>query len=155
MSSEHKIKPGCFFCNPIFADSLFSDLPPETLDSFAHILHRKHFPANQPIITAGELPRCIYILIEGKARIFLNSETANPETAKLAERNEIIGLSETLACLPYTISVTTITDCLFEIVARKDLIRFLGTQPGAAFRLARQLGMNLQKHCFPASRPDK
>ncbi len=131
--SEH------FFSSALCADDLFCGLPPEAANSLSAIKRDKHFAKGETVFTGGQMPCCIFILLEGEAEIHHQGETYS------IKQNEILGLTEALANLPYEISVKAAAPCRFECIRRDEFLAFLQTQPEICFRLLQKLGANLQK----------
>ena len=143
MSLEHKSKSAYFF--PLLADDLFCDLTPGSLASLDRIKQTKRFAKNTCFFARDDTPRRIYLLRRGKAQLLLNEDSKNISFGRLIEPNEIFGLTETIANLPYETEAKTITACTCECIGRRDFIRFLKDEPEICFRLVRLLGTNLQK----------
>jgi CRP-like cAMP-binding protein len=142
MRPEDKLESGYLF--PILADNLFCGLTAKSLASLAKIKQTKKFREGEAFFSAGEMPCCVYLLSEGEARIVLNM-AQNMTANRPIEPNEIVGLTETIANLPYEMKAEAITPCLCECIRREDFIRFLHDEPEVCFRLVRMLGLNLQK----------
>jgi CRP-like cAMP-binding protein len=143
MFIECQAQPEYFF--PLFADKLFCDLSPESLKSLNKIKETKQFRKGFRFFSGEEMPHCIYILREGKVQLLLNDKSKDLQLARLIEPNEIFGLTEIIADLPYEMNAETITLCTCECFEREDFIRFLFSEPEVCFRLVKLLSLNLQK----------
>lgn len=142
MRLEDKLEPGFLF--PILADNLFCGLAAKSLASLAKIKQTKKIHKGETFFSVGEMPCCVYVLREGAARIILK-RAGNIMANRVIEPNEIIGLTETIANLPYEMKAEAVTSCLCECIRREDFIRFLRNEPEVCFRLVETLGLNLQK----------
>lgn len=151
MLPAHDTQRECFFYNPIFLADWFSDLSPKAIESFAAIKQRNQFTEDAKVFCAGDFPSSVYILIKGEALLFSNSKTENEQTARPVETGEILGLTETIACLPHSNDLVTSAPCVFEVIERRNLINFLSRDAEAGFQLVKLLGINLQKHCLPSA----
>ena len=140
MLIEHRAILVWFF--PLFADSLFCDLPLKSLKSLAGIKHKKRFQKDAIIFAAGDISCCIYSLLKGQAQILLNTDL---HIFRPVELNEIFGLTETIADLPFKITLKTITSCEFEFMENGDFLRFLHDEPEVCFQLIKSLGVNFQE----------
>ena len=138
-------KPNSEYFFPIFADNLFCGLSPKSLAALSRIKQTKLFPKGSYFFSRGDLPCCIYLLREGRAKLFLNNKSKNIHIARTIEPDEIFGLTEAISKLPYETSVGTVTACVCESIDRDNFIRFLQAEPEVCFRLARTLGANLHK----------
>lgn len=133
------------FANLISSDNLFYNLSPKTLQSLSLIKHAAYFQKGARLFTKGDSPEGIYILLKGQAQLLLEVDSNNRNFARFAEANEMLGLIEVLADIPYKTSAETITSCTFEFIGREDFIDLLRTEKEVCFRLARLLGLNIQK----------
>lgn len=140
MLNKHQANSEYFFGNAFLADDLFCGLPSEIRNSLFAVKQTKQFAKNELIFAVGQMPCCIYILTTGEAQILYNAVFIRP-----VKQNEILGLTEAIANLPYEISVKAVAPCVFECVGRDDFIRFLQNEPEICFRLLQMLGANLQK----------
>ena len=130
-----------FFSSAFLADDLFSGLSTESQNSLLAVKTRQQFAENETIFAGGETPRGIFVLAAGEAEIFYHgSRTVHP-----VRQNEILGLTEAVANLPYEISVRTTAPCRFEYIRREDFIAFLQAEPATCFRLLQMVGTNLHK----------
>lgn len=145
MLFEHKAKSECFFGNPVFAGNLFCNLSAEALESLTRVKQTRRFPKGAVIFAQGDLPSGIYVLLKGQAQLSLNPKPDKKHIFRPVEPNEILGLTETIANLPYGMNAETLAPCLFEFIERRQFIDFLYDEPRVCFHLAELLGLNLQK----------
>ena len=143
MVSETKAKFQYSF--PLRAEGVFCDLSPETLESLAAIKQTKRFRKHSRLFTAGDMPCCIYRLVSGRARLFIKDASNNKRVIRFIAQDEIFGLTEAIANIPYETNAETVTACLCECFGREDFIRFLHDEPQICFRLVKLLGSNLQR----------
>ncbi len=130
---------------PLSANSLFHDLPLHTLQSFDLIKKPRRLGNGEIVYSQGRLACCIYILIRGEALQILNPELAGVAVSRRVDQNEICGLSETVSAIPYQMTVAATSPCLFEVIRKDDLRRFLQDESAVSFRLLKLLAANLQK----------
>lgn len=145
MLLEQRKIQGHYAGNSFAADGLFGDLPPKALESLARVKRNKRIPKGVVLFARGEMPRGIYMLVKGAAQLTANAELNNSHIVRSVEPNEVLGLTETIAGLPYKLLVKTNSPCVFEFIERQDFIQFLRREPDVCFRLLRMLGLNLQK----------
>lgn len=141
MIEENNKKEKSIYGHLLSANCLFCDLSSEALESLARIKNMIQFQKDVFIFTRGEIPSCVYILLEGQARML--SEDDKP--LRLVKPDEIMGLTEMIGDLPCQVDVETITPCVCESINEEDFIAFLKDQPEVCFRLAQLLGLNVQK----------
>jgi CRP-like cAMP-binding protein len=133
------------FGNIFSADSLFRNLSPETGQSLTALKEKKQFQKEEIVFAGGELPCCIFFLLQGKAQMLGTAAPPEKNLVRSIAPNEILGLTEAITNQPYETSVKTITPCLFECIQSDDFFRFLQDEPEICFRLLQRLGANLQK----------
>lgn len=143
MDSECQLQTN--FQLPLFADSLFCDLPPKSLAALNRIKHSQRFKKRTTLFSKGESPCCIYWLREGVVQISLTDELKNKQFTRLAEPFEILSLTEAIINQPYEIGAETMTACVCECVGRDDFIGLLFDEPQICLRLAQAMSLNLQK----------
>lgn len=133
---------GCIF--PLLTNDLFSDLTPASFDALTGIKRITRLQKSVKIFAAGEMPRCVHILLKGQAQLYLNAES---DLVRLVEPREIFGLAETAARLPYKMNLETISPCDFVTIDSEIFLQFLRDEPQVCFRLVKLLGVHLQKSC--------
>jgi CRP-like cAMP-binding protein len=143
MLLEYTIKSEYFF--PLLADNLFCNLTRRSRQSLNKIKRTKRFEKGAPLFSSGEMPCCVFLLREGAAELILNSQSKNIRITRSIIPNELFGLTEALADLPYENNALSITTCVCECIGRADFIRFLKEEPRICFRLLQLLGLSLRK----------
>ena len=141
MLIEQRKIPEQFFSGAFLADELFGGLLAEPGNSLFALKREERFARGETIFARGELPRSILVAIEGEAEIFYGGAA----TAQPLKRNVIWGLSESVANLPYEMSLKAATDCRFEAFDRDAFLTFLQSEPSVCFRLLQMLGANLHR----------
>lgn len=143
MLLEYTVKSEYFF--PLLADHLFSNLTPKTRRSLDKIKRTKRFGKGVRLFSRGEMPCCVFLLREGTGQLILNSEFKDVQITRLIMPNEIFGLTEAIAHLPYENNAKTITACVCECIGCADFIRFLQNDAAICFQLLQLLGLSLKK----------
>jgi CRP-like cAMP-binding protein len=145
MPLKHNARIERFFGNSFSADHLFCGLSPKTLKTLTRIKQKEHFPKGIFICKTGNMPHGVYILFQGQAQLNISIEPNEKNVIRPVEPNEIIGLTETLANLPFKTNILTITPCIFEFIESDAFLHFLHDESEICFRLVQLLGLNLQK----------
>lgn len=143
MLLEYKVESEYLF--PLLTDNLFCDLTPKSRKSLDKIKQTKRFEKGVCFFSRGEMPCCVYLMREGIGQLLLNNAVKDIKIARLIFPNEIFGLTEAIAELPYETKAEALTTCVCECIGQSDFISFLCDEPEVCFRLARQLGSHLQK----------
>ena len=138
------VKSGYFHL--LSADQLFRDLTPKSLALLGKLKQTKNFRKGTCLFSRGDPARGIYLLRKGQAQLVFGDEAKDMPAACLIAPNELFGLTESFADLPYETRAETITACLCDFFEREDFIRFLQAEPQICFRLAQLLAASLQKN---------
>lgn len=133
------------YFSPLSADDLFGGLPAKSAELFNSFKQPGRFRKNAVIYQAGAMPSGFYLLLEGRIRLRLPTAASEADIERVIAPNEICGLTETIADVPYETNAEALTPCRCDFIGREDLIRFLQEDPETAFRLTRRLAINLQK----------
>lgn len=131
---------GCKFC----MERLFRGLPPEASQAFDRIKSVGLYPKGALLFVEGQVPRGIYVLCGGRAKLTTSSHAGKTLIVRLAEEGEVLGLSATLSGEPYHLSAEAIAPCQADFVRRDDFLRFLREYPEVCLRVVEMLGHNLQ-----------
>lgn len=136
-------KIGYLFGNSFSADNLFGAAAPEVRRSLAKATRTEKYASGTVICAAGAPPAGIYILRGGEAELKINDDQI--QGAWLLDRDEIVGLTETLVFLPSEAEVRTLTPCTIDSIDKEDFLALLESDPQLCFRLVQMLAANLQK----------
>lgn len=98
----------------------------------------KSFPRQTVIVSEGDPTDAIYIILEGRVRIYLADHKGKEVTLNVQGAGEYFG-ELTLDGGPRSASVMTMEPCRFMIVARESLESFFATHPEFAMHLVRKL----------------
>lgn len=146
MILDSKKTYGRFIGQPIYAKDLFGNLPSATRKNLALIQERKKINGGETIMEIGSFPENIYVLQKGKTRMSFYNDLSKNIYFRLIEKNEIIGLTQSVSEAPSELSVKTITACLFDVFPTKDFFNFLKSEPQVCFRLVNQLSLDIESN---------
>ena len=141
-----EIVESCLTCK-LRAKRSFCDLPPATLQAFEGIKYATAYPRRAVLFVQGQLPRGIFVLCKGSAKLAINSPSGRTVIVKVAEPGEVLGLSAALSGNPYEVTAETIDPCQVNFVKRDDFLRFVEDDVEACFKVAEQLSENYHKAC--------
>ncbi len=137
-------KSRSFLGNSFSAGALFSDLGPHSQESIAKIKQMVRYGPDQIIFDAGDLPRLVYLLKNGRAELFLLADDER-HPIRTMDPDEILGLTESLTGCPYEVGIRTVVPCDCECIEREDFVKLLEEDPEICFRLLKLLASNLQQ----------
>jgi len=144
-----EIVESCITCK-LRTDRIFCDLPEAALQAFENIKYATAYPQGAVLFVEGQMPRGIFVLCKGSAKLSINSPSGRTVIVKLAEPGEVLGLSATISGKPYEVTAETIDPCQVNFVKRDDFLRFLMNDVEACFKVAEQLSEKYHNACKEA-----
>lgn len=129
----------CLAC-PMHKDRLFCNLPETALAGLDAISSSATYPRGSVLFVEGQSPRGVFILCNGKVKLFGTSSSGKALIFRIAEPGEIIGLPSTLSGKPYELTAEALEPIQANFIRRDDFLSFLGKYGDAALRVAQMLG---------------
>lgn len=123
-------------------DRLFCQLTPTALKKLSSIKSTAMYPKGALLFIEGQLPRGVFILCQGKAKLSTSSRDGKTIILKIAEAGEVLGLSATVSGRPYEVSVEMMEPAQANFISRDQFLSFLAEHGDAALRVAQQLSEN-------------
>ena len=123
-------------------DRLFCQLTPAALKKLSVIKSTAMYPKGALLFIEGQLPRGVFILCQGKAKLSTSSRDGKTIILKVAEPGEVLGLSATVSGRPYEVSVEMMEPTQANFISRDQFLAFLREHGDAALRVAQQLSEN-------------
>jgi CRP/FNR family transcriptional regulator, cyclic AMP receptor protein len=136
----------CLTCR-LHADRIFCNLPAPALQTFESIKSATAYPPGAMLFVEGQLPRGIFVLCKGSAKLSINSTDGKTMIVRLAEPGEVLGLSATMSGKPYEVTAQTIDPCQVNFIKRDDFLKFLKDDVEVCFKVAEQLGEIYHNAC--------
>ena len=134
----------CFGCITT-EDGLLCQLPHHILDDLNSIRQNAFFPRGARLFVEGESPRSVFILCSGQVKLNATSPDGQTVTLAVAERGEVLGLSNLLSNSPYLVGAETLVPCQVSIVSRLQFLQFMRAHTEVALRVAKHLSMELNR----------
>jgi len=78
-----------------------------------------------------EEPHEVFLLLEGRVKLTINSANGKRFLLRIAEPGEIVGLASALAGVPYEMTAETLNLCRIASISRIDFLQFLTRHPHA------------------------
>lgn len=132
----------CFKCE-LRPDRVFCDLPAEALLAFDTIKSVTKVPRGEVLFQEGRLPRGIFVLCDGRAKLSVCSETGKRLMLRVAGPGEVLGLSATMSGKPYEITAEAMDNAQVAFIKRKDLLKFLRDHREACMQVVHLLSQDL------------
>ncbi len=139
---ESATHQSCFKCE-MRPDRVFCDLPAQALTAFDAIKSVAKVPRGEILFQEGRLPRGIFVLCEGRAKLSVCSETGKRLMLRVAGPGEVLGLSATMSGKPYEITAEALDNSQVAFIKRKDLLKFLRDHREACMQVVHLLSQDL------------
>ncbi len=131
----------CVTC-PVREEHLFCNLPLPLLQRLNEIKSTAVYPKSAMLFIEGQLPRGVFLLCTGKAKLSTSSREGKTVILNLAEAGDVLGLNATISNRPYELSAEMMEPGQANFIARDALLQFLRENGEIALRVAEQLSRN-------------
>jgi CRP/FNR family transcriptional regulator, cyclic AMP receptor protein len=136
------VSDGCLNCT-LRCESDFCNLPHPLLAEFNGVGNLTLYPADVVLLSEGEVPRGVYIVCSGRAKLSVLAKDGKTVILKVAGDRQVLGLSAIVSEQPSPFEATTIEPCQIKFVDRESFLRVLRNGP-AALACARLLSQEIQ-----------
>ncbi|MFZ0481335.1 MAG: cyclic nucleotide-binding domain-containing protein [Terriglobales bacterium] len=106
-------------------DGIFCDLPPDALHEFDRIKSGQSYPRGTILFGEGQQARSVFLLCEGRVRLWVCSENGRRLVLHVASPGEVLGLSAVLSGRFYEVTAEALDRVQAAEIQRKDLLHFL------------------------------
>jgi CRP/FNR family cyclic AMP-dependent transcriptional regulator len=104
----------------------------------------KWYPRGSLLFFEGELPGGVYVLCEGRAKVFITSAEGKTLVLRIAQPGEVLGMNATLSGGAYAATVETLERCRVDFITRADVLKLLDRDKLACLNLAHALSSKLR-----------
>jgi CRP/FNR family transcriptional regulator, cyclic AMP receptor protein len=137
------VSDGCLNCT-LRREGDFCDLPHPLLSEFNGMGHLTLYPPDVVLLIEGEVPRGVYIVCSGRAKLSVLAKDGKTVILKVAGERQVLGLSAVVSGRPSPFEATTIEPCQIKFVDKASFLRVLQNNGGAALACARLLSQEIQ-----------
>ena len=102
------------------------------MNDFKAMGHLTLYPANATLLTEGQVPRGVYIVCSGRAKVSVEARDGKTIILKIAGDRHVLGLSAVVTRGPSLITATTLDVCQIKFVERESLLRLIAYSGGVA-----------------------
>lgn len=127
--------------------SFFCDLSTDALEQLTRISYVNTYPANAVLFVERQVPRGVYILCKGQAKLSVVAEDGRTLIIKIAGPGELLGASACLSGRDYEATVETLTPCEVNFVKTEDFRKLLRDNSDICMQAARQMSRQYQNAC--------
>ena len=128
----------CTECT-VRAERIFCNMSAASIGSIDAIKFTGVYPKGSLLFVEGEMPRGIFILCSGRAKLTTSSTEGKVLIVKIAEPGEVLGASATILGKAYEVSAETLEPSQLNFIKRDDFLKFLNTSAEACMHTAQQL----------------
>jgi CRP/FNR family transcriptional regulator len=117
------------------------------LQALVAISYPSVYPEGSILFVEGQMPRGVYILCRGRAKLSMVSTEGKTLILRISEPGDILGLSSCLLSQPYQATVETLSPCQLNFIRREDFLRYIRNNNDAMFRVAEFLSREYRSAC--------
>jgi CRP/FNR family cyclic AMP-dependent transcriptional regulator len=128
----------CIAC-PMLKDRVFCNLPRPALEGLDAISSSATYPKGAVLFVEGQQPRGVFILCNGRVKLFGASARGKAVIFRIAEPGEIIGLPSTLSDRAYEVTAQALEPIQANFIPRDAFLAFLREHGETALRVAGML----------------
>ena len=123
---------------------LFTGLGPDELLALLQLTDIQSIPAGERIVTQGEVGHCLYVLLEGSARVTADGGDREVELSQILA-GDFFGEVSLVDDGPRSANVTAVEHCTLLRITRMTIGVLAGLQPSAAIQILGAIGRALVK----------
>ncbi len=131
----------CLNCR-VREEHLFCNPPLPALQKLNEIKSTAIYPKSAMLFIEGQLPRGIFVLCTGKAKLSTSSSEGKTVILKISEPGDVLGLNATISTRPYEVTAEMVEPGQANFIGRDALLHFLREHGEVALRVAEQLSHN-------------
>jgi len=125
----------------------FSSLPSGVLSEFQALTSRACYPANAVLFEEQQQASSILILMEGCAKISMNSRDGKRLILWMARPSELLGLTSVLRGSCHEVTAEAVHRCRVASIRRQAFLDFLIRHPAAYECIAHELSVEMSRAC--------
>jgi CRP/FNR family transcriptional regulator len=99
-------------------------------------LRQQPIPKGATLFVAGQSPRGVFIICNGRVKLFGVAASGKSLVFRIAESGEIIGLPSTLSEKPYEVTAEALEPTQANFIRREEFLAFLSEHGEAALKVA-------------------
>lgn len=122
---------------------LFAKLEPSKLKLLAFTAERITYEADQILFRQGDVGDAAYIIVEGSAKVLVDTDKGEIEVAQLA-RNDFVGEIAILCDVPRTATVQASTKTVTLRITKDLFFRLVAEFPEMSVEIMRELASRLE-----------
>ena len=129
------------------ANGYFCQFSAPALKDFDDVRSSATYPEGAVLFLEKQDPRGVFVLCAGEVKLSISSSGGKTLILRIARAGEVLGLTSTLAGVPYEVTAETIRPCQVAYIRRDDFLRFMAKHPEVYQGVVRQMTSLYQGAC--------
>ncbi len=129
------------------AGDFFNSISAAVLRDFLSVVSPVYCPGNAVLFQEQQPPTRILVLLEGFAKISVNSSDGKRMILWIARPGELLGLSSVLSGIAHKVTAETLQPCRIASVPRQQFLDLLTHHPTVYQSLTRELSLEINRAC--------
>jgi CRP/FNR family transcriptional regulator len=131
---------GCVGCKTRSATA-FCNLPGEALNELDHISLAVSYPEHAILFSEEQSSKGVFLVCSGKVKLSARAQDGKEIMLQAALPGQLLGLSATVAGIPYGLSASTMSPSTIRFVRREDFLAFLKSSQDSALNAVQALSL--------------
>lgn len=133
-----EIQENCTTC-PVRGQREFCNVSPAALEQLQKSKSTSVYPSGTLLYIEGQPPRGVFILCNGRAKLFTSSKQGKVIILKVAQPGEVLGVEATLSNREHEETAELLESCQVNFMTSKEFLKYIGENTEAALKTAGQL----------------
>ena len=139
---------------PFHADDLFDPTDDGECREVERLFVERKFLSDETVFEQGSAPAALWKIVTGTAVLSRCNSKCEPAIARTVHSGEILGLTETLARIPFGATLRTVSSCICQCMDHRGLAGLLSRQPRIGQRILTLLAKNYGDALMKAANAD-
>lgn len=136
----------CHSCNRR-ENSFFCSLTERSLRELDQVSFVHSYPAGAVLFVEGQMPRGVFVICKGQAKLSVVSEDGRTLIIKIAGPGEVLGISSAVSGRTYEATVETLGPCEVNFIKAADFRHLLQTNSDICMHAALQMSLQYNNAC--------
>lgn len=146
MEATNRISPSCRTAVSR-QGGLFDKLAPNVLRELFSMAHVRTYEAGEVLFTESDTPDHVYLVIEGKVKLSLNSTGGRRLILGLVSPGDLAGVASAICGKTQETTAEAVYTSTLAVIAREDFTNFLLRNPSVYRVVSEELSLELNKAC--------
>jgi len=130
------------------AAGFFCNLPVPVLKSLEAVKYTSSYPANAVLFVQGQVPRGVYLLCKGRAKLTMTSAEGKSVILRIVEPGELMGVNAAFSEKPYELTAETLEPCQMNFIPRDAFMQLVRKHNEVSVNVNEQLSSAYSAACL-------